>query len=104
MMQIGEMKDKIIIQNYIEGTDDNGFPIQEYKNLYLLKAKKKTISTKEYISAQKETTSITLKFICRKRNISSDNFVFYKNERYNIRHVHQFDDNRFIEITCEKVI
>lgn len=104
MIDPGELKEKILIQKRYEVTDDlTGMPVFTYQDLFLLRAKKKTVTTKEFISSQKETTSLILKFIVRKQDITSQNFVLYKNDRFNIKHVHEFD-NTFIELTCEKVV
>lgn len=103
MIRHGELRESISIQRYVEETDDNGFPIERYETICTLRAKKKTVSTKEYISSQKETTSLILKFIVRNRDITTKDYVLYKNDRFNIKHVHEFD-NTFIELTCEKVV
>ncbi|MDB8794274.1 head-tail adaptor protein [Romboutsia sp. 1001216sp1] len=102
MIDAGELREIIEIQELKEELVD-GFSSKSYVTKYKLRAKKKTVSTKEYINSNANSTKLTLKFICRNRNISTDNYVFYKNERYDIKHIHEFEDRAFIELTVEKV-
>ncbi|WP_270940885.1 phage head closure protein [Romboutsia lituseburensis] len=101
-MNAGELREIIEIQEYKEILVD-GFTSKEYVTIHKLRAKKKTVSTKEYLTSNANTTKLTLKFIVRKRDINSDNYVLYKNERYDIKHIHEFEDRAFIELTVEKV-
>lgn len=103
-MKIGELRDKILIQKRHEVIDDlTGMPIFTYEDLFTLRAKKKTVSTKDYISSDKIIKSIILKFVCRKSEVNTDLFVMYKFDRYEIKHIHEFEDNMYIELTCEVV-
>lgn len=101
-MDAGELREIIEIQEYKEILED-GFASKEYVTKHRLRAKKKTVSTKEYLSSNAQTTKLTLKFIVKKRNIDSNNYVLYKNERYDIKHIHEFEDRAFIELTVERV-
>lgn len=101
-MKSRELREIIEIQEYKEILED-GVASKEYVTIHKLRAKKKTVSTKEYLSSNAQTTKLTLKFIVRKRNIDSNNYVLYKNERYDIKHIHEFEDRAFIELTVEKV-
>lgn len=101
-MNSRELNEKIEIQELKEILD-NGHTSKEYITICKPWAKKKTVSTKEYMSNDSSLTSLTLKFIVRKRDINSDNYVLYKNDRFNIKHVHEFEDNKYIELTVEKV-
>jgi SPP1 family predicted phage head-tail adaptor len=114
-MKIGELRESILIQELKKVVNDYGGTEEQYIDLYSCRAKKKTVSTKEYLSSQSETVTHTLKFICRKRPtygdyisaydiISNNHFILYKNDRYNIKHVHEFDDMKYIEFTVERVI
>ncbi|WP_242305729.1 phage head closure protein [Bacillus cereus group sp. BfR-BA-01451] len=102
MINVGELKDSLIIQKVVGegGIDENGFPIEGTEDIYKLRCKKKTVSTKEYISADREITALTYKFICRKREIDSEMYVVFKERIFDIKHVHEFDDDMFIEITA----
>lgn len=102
MVDASELREVIEIQEYKEVLVD-GFASKEYVTKHRLRAKKKTVSTKEYIEAGSNSTKLTLKFIVRKRDINSNNYVLYKNERYDIKHIHEFEDRAFIELTVEKV-
>ncbi|MCQ6527462.1 phage head closure protein [Bacillus mycoides] len=101
MINVGELKSRLIIQKFIgEGEDENGFPIEITEDIYKLRCKYKTISTREYISADREITALTYKFICRKREIDSDMYVVFKERKFDIKHVHEFEDEMFVEITA----
>ncbi|XTR36461.1 phage head closure protein [Paraclostridium tenue] len=104
MINPGELRQVIEIQDFSTITDENGFEITDYKTMYKLRAKVKTQGTKEFMSADKATTKLTLHVICRKRrNIDSNKFLLYKNKRYNIRHVHILEDGQFLQLTIEGV-
>ncbi|PGC57700.1 phage head closure protein [Bacillus wiedmannii] len=100
MINAGELKNRLIIQKVTEGEDENGFPIEIIEDIYKLRCKYKTVSTREYISANREITALTYKFICRKREIDSDMYVFFKDREFDIKHVHEFEDEMFVEITA----
>lgn len=101
-MNSRELNEKIEIQELKEVLDD-GYISKIYITKYKPWAKKKTVSTKEYIDSNTSFTKLTLKFIIRKRNIDSNNYIFYKNNRYDIKHVHEFEDGGYVELTVEKV-
>jgi len=100
MINAGELKNRLIIQKVTEGEDENGFPIEIIEDIYKLRCKYKTVSTREYIGANREITALTYKFICRKREIDSDMYVVFKGDKFDIKHVHEFEDDMFVEITA----
>lgn len=104
MIDSGELREVIEIQE-LEDELVDGFSSKTYVTKYRLRAKKKAVSTKEYIESvsNSQSTKLTLKFICRNRQITNDNSILYKNERYDIKHIHEFEDRMFIELTVEKV-
>ena len=103
MIDAGELRDIIKIIRTVSKIDENGFGcLDDIEVVHTLRAKKKTQGTKEYISANSDKTKTTYNFICRNRNIDSDMLLVYKEESYNIIHIHEFD-NQFIQITCTKV-
>lgn len=102
MVDSGELRDIIEIQDYTTITDDNGFEIQDYTTIHRLRAKVKTQGTKEFMSSDKATTKLTIHVICRvRKGIDADKFLFYNNKRWNIRHVHLMEDRQFMTLTCE---
>lgn len=102
MIDSGELRDVIEIQEFTTSTDENGFEIQDYKTMYTLRAKVKTQGTKEFMSADKATTKLTIHVICRvRKGIDSDKYLFYNSKRWNIRHVHLMEDRQFMTLTCE---
>lgn len=100
MINVGELKNRLIIQKVVTGEDENGFPTETTEDIYKLRCKYKTISTREYISADREMTALTYKFICRKREIDSEMYVVFKGLQFDIKHVHEFEDDMFVEITA----
>ena len=105
VINAGELRDTLIVQKLVAdgGIDENGFPVEGIVDLYTLRCKKKTVTTKEYISADRDTTDLTYKFICRNRNIDNTMLVKYKNKTFNIKHVHELDYD-FVEITATEQI
>ncbi|HHQ2477326.1 TPA: phage head closure protein [Bacillus cereus] len=100
MINVGELKHSLIIQKTIVEHDENGLPIEIIEDIYKLRCKYKTVSTREYIGANREITALTYKFICRKREIDSDMYVFFKGNEFDIKHVHEFEDEMFVELTA----
>ncbi|MCC2444218.1 phage head closure protein [Bacillus cereus] len=101
MMNPGELKDSLIIQQVTTGEDENGFPIEIIEDIYKLRCKHKTLSTREYIGVMSPSFSVlTYKFICRKRKIDNTMLVKYKDKIFDIKNVHEFEDGMFIEITA----
>lgn len=98
----GELRETIQIQEFATVVDQNGFEIKDFVTVGTLRAKVKTQGTKEFLQANKETTKITIHIICRNRSyLNSDNFVFYKNNRYDIKHIHILEGKQFLQLTCE---
>ena len=96
-----ELNERIVIgtagDSYI---DENGFTIERFDEVYSLRAKVKTVSTKEYISANREITDVTLKFLCRyRKGIKSDMLIKYDEQDFNIKHIHLYG-KEYMEITA----
>ena len=102
MFNLGELKEVLEIYSEVKTIDKNtGMSVKELEKLYKLRCKKKVQSSKEYISANRETESITVKFLVfSRRDISLEYIIVYKNEKYNIKHVYPYGDG-WQEITCE---
>lgn len=100
VIDVGELKDVFVIQQKTEGTDENGFPKEEYVDLYRLRCKKKNQNTKKSTKSDKDSIEVTVKFICRKREIDNKMVILYKGLRYDIDDIYEFDDY-FIEITAK---
>lgn len=80
--------------------DDNGFTIEGFDELYSLRCKVKTVSTKEYINADRELSDMTLKFLCRyRKGIKSDMLIKYDEQDFNIKHIHLYG-KEYMEITA----
>ena len=104
MVDAGELRDAVEIQEFTTTIDDNGFEIQDYKTITNLRAKVKTQGTKEFMGADKATTKLTIHVICRNRSyIDSNKFLMFRNKRYDIKHVHNLEDRQFLQLTCEVV-
>ncbi|QPJ86724.1 phage head closure protein (plasmid) [Sarcina sp. JB2] len=96
-----ELNERIVIgtagDSYI---DDNGFTIEEFDEVYSLRCKVKTVSTKEYINADREISAVTLKFLCRfRKGIKSDMLIKYDEQDFNIKHIHLYG-KEYMEITA----
>ena len=102
MINLGELKEVLEVHSEIKTTDKiTGMTVRELQKLYRLRCKKKIQSSKEYISANKDTKSQTIKFLLfSRRDIVLENIVVYKDERYNIKYVYPYG-NGWQEITCE---
>lgn len=95
-----ELNERILIgvagDSYI---DENGFTIEGFNEVYSLRAKVKTVSTKEYINADREISTVTLKFLCRfRRDVNSDMVIKYDGQEFNIKHIHLYG-KEYMEIT-----
>lgn len=101
----GELKDSLVVLGKVNdgALDENGFPAEGTQELFKMRCKKKTVSTKEYIGADREISALTYKFICRKRNIDEDMLIEYKGKTFDIKHVHEIDEF-FIEITASEQV
>ncbi|MED3552533.1 phage head closure protein [Cytobacillus praedii] len=105
-IQPGELNDELMIQRNVqqEGQDENGFPLPEIiETVADLYCKVRTISTKEYISAGQQSTTLTYKFIVNRDDIpmeiTADMYIMYEGDRWNIKHIHWYDDFHF-ELTA----
>lgn len=95
-----ELNERILIgvagDSYI---DENGFTIEGFNEVYSLRAKVKTVSTKEYINADREISAVTLKFLCRyRRDVNSEMSIKYDEQEFNIKHIHHYN-KEYMEIT-----
>lgn len=102
MFNIGELRELLEIHKEVKVADKNtGMSVKELQKLYRLRCKKKVQSSKEYINANKDMESQTVKFlIFSRRDIYLDNVVIYKNEQYNIKHISPYG-NGYVELICE---
>lgn len=102
MFNIGELRELLEIHKEVKVADKNtGMSVKELQKLYRLRCKKKVQSSKEYINANRDMESQTVKFlIFSRRDIYLDNVVIYKNEQYNINHISPYG-NGYVELICE---
>ena len=102
MFNLGELKEVLEIHSEVKTTDKNtGMSVKKLQKLYRLRCKKKVLSSKEYINANKDTECIIVKFLVfSRRDISLEYIIVYKNQKYNIKHVYPYGDG-WQEITCE---
>lgn len=103
VVDAGELKEVIYIQEKSGNMDEFGFSEETYKTLYKLRCKVKTLNLKvnEKLVADRENSTQDLKFICRQRKgINNKMFILYGDYRYNITNVHKIDDF-FFEITAQ---
>lgn len=101
MFNVGDLREVLEIHSVVKNSNKLGLKSKETKKLYKLRCKISYQSSKEYLSAERENESQTVKFlIFSRRNIFLDNIVIYKDERYNIKHINPFG-NGFVELICE---
>lgn len=102
MYNLGELRDILEVHKVTKKYHDStGISTNELQKMYKLRCKKKAQSTKEYLSANRETESEFVKFlIFSRRNINLDNIVLYKDEKYNIKHIDPYG-NGYVELVCE---
>lgn len=101
----GELDEKLKLYGLVagSGTDENGFPIPDQIMLREeLWCKVKTISTKEFIAADRAVTRLTYKFIIPRVETSSKDFIVYDGTTFNIKHIHRMD-KFYLEITGQEV-
>lgn len=89
----GELRDSITVKELVNVIDDNGFETIKYVDVFRnLRCKVKTVSSKEYLSADGSKINKTFRFICRKRDIDSEkHFIYYRDLLFNIKHIHEPD-------------
>lgn len=104
-MNIGELRDKIEIQEYVEVINEYGASEMTYNTIAIPRAKTKYISSKERISNGSQEFSYSIKFIIRyRKGISSeDHYILFDNIRYNITNVYPLENRKFMELSCERV-
>ncbi len=105
MMNPSELRDKVTIIKK-ELVYDKNHGVEEMRDIVViegLRAKKKTVSTKDYMRANADNTKVTYKFIVRKRNIDESMYLIYKDKQYEIKHVHEFEDHMYLELTAEEI-
>lgn len=94
MIKGTDLNKKIVIQSKEEVSNDYGYPEFTFKDvLKNVSAEVTTISTRDRESNAFPYTEYTLRFLIRSRDIIDDKkFIYYKGERYNIKHIHEFKD------------
>ncbi len=104
-MNPSEMRDKVTIIKK-ELVHNKNYGVEEMKDIVViedLRAKKKTVSTRDYMRANADNTKVAYKFIVRKRNIDESMYLIHKDKEYEIKHVHEFEDHMYLELTCQEV-
>lgn len=111
MINPGELNgDSLIIQVKEEIENDYGYPEFTFRDSMTLKCKKKTISTRDMESNASPYTQYTQRFLCfYRKNVDSNMYIYYKDERYDIVHIHEIRDNgsnaiQFMEITASRSV
>ncbi len=105
MMNPSELRDKVTIIKK-ELVHNKNYGVEEMKDIVViedLRAKKKTVSTRDYMRANADNTKVAYKFIVRKRNIDESMYLIHKDKEYEIKHVHEFEDHMYLELTCQEV-
>ncbi|MDK2986534.1 MAG: hypothetical protein PWQ96_2178 [Clostridia bacterium] len=101
-MQIGELRDKVTIQEYIQTPDGYGGFSETWQDKYTVWANIKPLRGREYFEMQKIQSEITHKITIRYRSdINTSNRIRYKDQILNIKSVIDIDNrHRYLEIMC----
>lgn len=101
-MQIGELRDKVTIQEYIQTPDRYGGFSETWQDKYTVWANIKPLRGREYFEMQKIQSEITHKITIRYRSdINTLNRIRYKERILNIKSVIDIDNrHRYLEIMC----
>ncbi|SHH14607.1 phage head closure protein [Desulfosporosinus lacus] len=87
-MNIGELRNRIEIQNYIRTPNEVGEEVKQWQTYIKLWAKFETSLVKEQVQAGKNSESVVHEIVIRYRNdLDSTMRVVYKGNNYNINHV-----------------
>lgn len=104
-MQIGSLNDVIEIMRRNLTIDENGFETETFEQVYRLRCKVNTQSSRskleESIKNDSETSRTVLKAFVRKRDFDADDYVKYKGEIHPIDNVHDYSDDLY-EVTFIK--
>lgn len=106
-LNAGKYNKKIVIYQVVKGTNKNGFPIKEEKEILKVHANVKT--TKGYTliannsDFEKAYTNFTIRFP-KTVEITRDMLIRFRNKVYSIEYLNNVDENGVeLEMQCKEV-
>lgn len=104
-MKIGDLRHRIILQKFVETTDEEGFSTQEWQDVATVWASVENLYGREYWQAAAIQAENTVKFIIRYRNdITNDMRIKFKDKLYNIISIDNIKyRNEYKEIKAKEV-
>lgn len=101
-MRIGQLKDRITIQNYVRTPDGYGGYDETWQDIATVWANIKPLRGREFFQAQQIQSEITHKITIRYRNdIDKTCRVKYNSKTFDIKSIIDIDNkHRFLEIMC----
>ena len=99
-MKAGKLRHKITIQQYTDGTNDNGYPEKTWTDFVSCWSSIEPIKGKEYFAAQTEHSKVDHIITCRYyTGITTDMRIKYNNQHFNIESILNVDErNRELQI------
>jgi SPP1 family predicted phage head-tail adaptor len=99
-MNPGLFRHRITFQSFIETTNENGFPVQDWTDVKTVWAMIKTVSGREYYQAASVQAENTVRFIIRyTKGITNDMRIVYDGRVFEIIAPPINDDERNITLT-----
>jgi SPP1 family predicted phage head-tail adaptor len=98
-MNPGLFRHRVTFQSFVETTNENGFPVQDWTDVKTVWAMIKTVSGREYYEAAATQNENTVRFVIRyTTGINPDMRIKYKDRTFEILSVIN-DDERNITLT-----
>lgn len=102
----GSFRHRITIQEFTEGYNENGFPIEEWQDVKLVWAMIKTLKGSEFYQAASTQNENSLRFVIRyTTGLNPDMRILYKNRIFEIESIINDDEmDKTLTIMCKEVI
>jgi SPP1 family predicted phage head-tail adaptor len=95
-MKAGKLRHKIIVQQYTDGTNDNGYPEKTWTDFVTLWANIQPLRGKEYFAAKTEHSEVSHTIIYRYYpGVTSDMRIKYGNRYFDIESVINADERNY---------
>lgn len=104
-MKIGDLRNRITLQKYIETTDEEGFSTQEWQDVATVWASVENLYGREYWQAATVQAENTVKFIIRyRKEIDNAMRINFQDKLHNIISIDNIKyKNEYIEIKAKEV-
>lgn len=103
-MRAGRLRSRVSIQKQTNRKDELGQDINEWMDIFSVKAEIRDVTGKEFFSSQTEQSQTDCKILIRYRmGITTDMRVAYRGVYYDIKAIISDVKNTQLELLCEKV-